>query len=203
MINLKIAKDTYIIKMKDKIRKELIEIRRNLSKKEVLEKSNKIKKRLFEMNEFKLATTVLFYVSYDNEVYTHDMIKESMKIGKNIIVPKSDKENRVLILSKLESWNDLETGAYGILEPKEEKIREVSIEEIDLIIVPGVGFDENGHRIGHGKGYYDDLLKNSTKASCIGLAFEFQIVDEIPTEKHDLPVDKIVTEERIIDCLKS
>ena len=185
--------------MKDKIRKELIKIRKNLSKKVVLEKSNQIKKRLFEMSEFKQSSTILFYVSYDNEVYTHEMIKECMSIGKKVIVPFSNKKNRQLILSKLGNWNDLETGSYGILEPRKEKIEEVSINDIDLIIVPGVGFDERGHRIGHGKGYYDNLLKISKKALHVGLAFESQIVKKIPVESHDLPVDIIVTEERIID----
>jgi len=189
--------------MKDKIRKELKATRMKLSRSEVLERSAQIKKRLFEINEFKQASTILFYVSYDNEVYTHDMIKKSMSTGKNIVVPFSDKEKRRLILSKLNNWGELELGSYGILEPRKEQIKETYIDEVDLVVVPGVGFDENGRRIGHGKGYYDDLLKKSKNALHIGLAFEFQIVDRIPTEKHDIPVDKIVTEKRVIDCKKS
>jgi len=185
--------------MKDKLRKKLIDIRKNLSQKEILENSNKIKEKLFNLKEFNQGHVILFYVSYDNEVYTHEMIKESQKLGKNIVVPVSDKKNKRLILSKLENWYDLKQGAYGILEPFGEKINEVSIDEIDLIIVPGVGFDEHGHRIGHGKGYYDKLLENS-KTLNIGLAFEFQIVENVPTEKHDIPLNKIVTEGRIINC---
>ena len=183
--------------MKEEVRKELIKLRKNLSKEELLEKSNKIKNRLFKINEFVQSTTILFYVSYDNEVYTHEMIKDSITNKKNVAVPVTDKKNKKLILSKLESWDDLSLGAYNILEPKKEKIKEISIDEIDLIIVPGVGFDESGHRIGHGKGYYDNLLKNS-KSPTIGLAFEFQVIKNIPSEKHDIPIDKIVTEERII-----
>jgi len=189
--------------MKDKIRKELKATRMKVSRSEVLEKSNQIKKRFFEINEFKQASTILFYVSYDNEVYTHDMIKKCMSIGKNIVVPFSDKENRCLILSKLNNWRELEPGSYGILEPRKEQIKEVSVDEVDLVVVPGVGFDENGCRIGHGKGYYDDLLKKSKNTLHIGLAFEFQIINRVPTEEHDVPVDKIVTEERIIDCKKA
>ena len=185
--------------MKEAFRRELTKIRKNLSKNEVLENSSKIKEKLFTLEGFQQGKTILFYVSYDNEVYTYDMIKESMALGKKVIVPVSDKKYRKLILSKLENWDDLKPGAYGILEPVEYKIKEVSIEEIDLIIVPGVGFDERGNRIGHGKGYYDDLLSKS-KAPHIGLAFEFQIVKEIPVEEHDMPVDKIITEKRVIDC---
>jgi len=186
--------------MKDKLRKELIKKRKSLQKTEVLAKSNQIKNRFFELNEFKQSSAVLFYVSYGNEVYTHDMIKECLKNGKNIIVPISNIEKRSLVLSELKDWNDLEPGSYGILEPKKDKIIEMLIESIDIIIVPGVGFDELGCRIGHGAGYYDNLLKKSINATHIGLAFEFQIVEKVPIESHDLPVDKIITEKRRIDC---
>jgi 5-formyltetrahydrofolate cyclo-ligase len=185
--------------MKDVIRKELIEKRKKMSKKEVLEKNKLIKKRLFEINEFKKASTILFYVSYGNEVYTHDMIKEALN-DKKVVVPISNKEDCSLSLSILDSWNDLEEGSYGILEPRKDCIKEISIDEIDLIIVPGVGFDLNGNRLGHGKGYYDRLLEK-TKAISIGLAFELQIVKNIPTDRNDVPVDIIVTEERIIECI--
>jgi len=186
--------------MKNKIRQELAQKRKNLSKDEVLEKSDKIKKRLFETDEFKQASNIVFYVSYDNEVYTHKMIKECITSKKNVVVPMCDKEERCLILSKLDSWDDLEPGSYGILEPRKEKVKEFSIDKIDLIIVPGLGFDTNGCRIGHGKGYYDNLLKNSRNALHIGLAFEAQIVKKITVDAHDLPVHMIVTEKRVIDC---
>ena len=185
--------------MKKKIREKIIIIRKKLSKSEVLEKSKKIKKRLYAMTEFKMAKTILFYISYDNEVFTHDMIKECLS-NKKIVVPISDKKNRNLILSELKKWDDLKPGSYDILEPIPEKISKISSEDIEVIIVPGVVFDINGNRIGHGKGYYDNLLKNSKKTVNIGLAFEFQILDKIPTEEHDLPVDVIITEERIINC---
>ena len=186
--------------MKDKLRKELKNKRKSFLKTDVLAKSNQIKNRLFESNEFKQSSVVLFYVSYGNEVYTHDMIKECLKNGKKIIVPISNIEKRSLILSELKNWNDLEPGSYNILEPKTDKIIETPIESIDVIIVPGVGFDELGCRIGHGLGYYDNLLKESINAIHIGLAFEFQIVEKVPIKSHDIPVDIIITEKRRIDC---
>ena len=186
--------------MKDKIRKQLVNIRKNLSKEYVFENSCKIKNRLFDLKELKDASTILFYISYDNEVDTHEMIKELLSNKKTIVVPVVDKERRCLILSKLESWNDLEVGSYNILEPKKDKIIEIDLDNIDLIIVPGVGFDEKGNRIGHGKGYYDKLLKNSKQATSIGLSFECQIFENIPTGKYDIPINIIVTEKRTIDC---
>ena len=189
--------------MKNHIRKKLIDTRRSLSLKEVLQNSRKIKTKLFDMKDFKLASTILFYISYNNEVYTHDMIKNQLKKQKIIVVPKVNMKSMNLILSKLENWDDLIPGAYNILEPKFKKIKEICLDSIDLIIVPGVGFDEKGHRIGHGKGFYDKLLKNSKKTTHIGLCFECQIINNVPTENHDIPVDKIVTEKRIINCNKS
>ena len=186
--------------MKKKVRQELIKVRKSFLKEDVFEKSKEIKGNLFDLTEFKEASNILFYVSYDNEVNTHDMIKESMKKKKNVIVPISDKINRCLILSELKNWDDLEQGSYGIFEPRKEKIKEAPIEKIELIIVPGVGFDEKGNRIGHGKGFYDNLLRNSTNIPHIGLAFESQTLKEIPIQSHDLPVHKIVTEKRVIDC---
>jgi len=186
--------------MKEDLRKDLLKKRNNLSNLDVLKKSKKIEKRLFKMNEYKESQVILFYISYDNEVFTHEMIKNSMLEKKNIVVPLSDKKTRTLILSKLDKWEDLEIGTYSILEPKKECIQSISIDKIDIIIVPGVGFDKKGNRIGHGMGYIDKLLEDSNYAIHIGLAFELQIVDFMPIEKHDISVNKIITEKRIISC---
>ena len=189
-----------VMKMKDRLRKSIEKKRNTLSTSEVLEKSSRIKKRIFEMDLFRDAQTILFYVSYGNEVYTHDMIKESISLGKTVVVPKSVTKNNALILSRLTDWNNLEVGAYNILEPKQESIEQVDVESIDLIIVPGVVFDESGNRIGHGKGYYDRLLNDSQNIPNIGLAFELQMIDNIESEKHDEKIDVIITEDRIMKC---
>ena len=187
-----------LLYMKEELRKEIKEKRKKLSKEENRKKSKEIKERLFSLNEFKEAETVLFYISYNSEVFTHDMILESF-YKKNIIVPISNKEDCSLTLSHLKSWEELNIGSYGILEPRIEKIRKTDINDIDLIIVPGVAFDLKGNRLGHGKGYYDRLLKN-LNAPITALAFEFQIIENVTTYKHDKPVDMIVTEDRIIKC---
>ncbi len=188
------------MKMKDRLRKSIEKKRNTLSTSDVLEKSSRIKKRIFEMDLFRDAQTILFYVSYGNEVYTHDMIKESISLGKTVVVPKSVTKNNALILSRLSDWDNLEVGAYNILEPKQESIEQVDVESIDLIIVPGVVFDESGNRIGHGKGYYDRLLNDSQNIPNIGLAFELQMIDNIESEKHDEKIDVIITEDRIMKC---
>jgi len=186
--------------MKNILRKKIVNIRKNLPRREVLEKSKKIEHKLFSLKEFKTSSKVLFYVSYDNEVYTHDMIKKTLKIGKKVVVPLSDTVNRDIIPIEIKSFDELKTGSYGILEPVYNGENIASLESIELVIVPGIVFDIKGYRVGHGLGYYDKFLKK-TKAKKIGLAFEFQVVSEISYEEHDIKMDKIVTEDRIIDCL--
>ena len=171
-----------------------------MSPSEVRKKSKRIKERLFEMTEIRESQSILFYISYRNEVHTHEMIKETLAKGKRVIVPKPNKEDRTLCLSVLTKWEDLELGAYDILEPKKECVIEVPIDSIDVMIIPGVVFDVRGNRVGHGMGFYDRLLENTHYAHLIGLAFELQIVDVITVETHDVKIDKIVTEERIITC---
>ena len=186
--------------MKKSLREQLLIKRKELPKTEVKMKSCQIQHRLFSSPWYRTAQTILFYVSYDNEVNTHDMIQESLKNGKTVIVPKADVQNKTLCLSKLLRWDDLSPGAYSILEPRDSSIHEVPISSIELLIIPGIGYDQHGNRIGHGMGYYDRLLKNTVQAHSIGLAFECQLIESIPVEEHDEKVQMIVTEDRSIHC---
>lgn len=186
--------------MKDKLRSEVKKQRKKLNKKEIKKKSKQIIDKLIDLKEYRDAETVLFYISYNGEVFTHELVKEALK-KKTVVVPISNLELGTLTISKIKKWNDLEKGAYGILEPKISCVDEVSIFDIDCIIVPGIAFDEHGCRLGHGIGYYDKLLQEATNAFHIGLAYEFQIVEKVPVKPHDIPVHKILTEERVIDCL--
>lgn len=186
--------------MKKLLREQFLIKRKELSNSEVKKKSLQIQRRLFSLPWYHTAHNILFYISYDNEVNTHDMIKESFTKGKTVIVPKTDTQKKTLCLSKLLSWDDLSPCAYSILEPRENCIREVPFSSVDLLIVPGIAFDLHGHRIGHGMGYYDRLLKTTSQAHSIGLAFECQIIQSIPAEKHDEKIEMIVTEDRSILC---
>jgi 5-formyltetrahydrofolate cyclo-ligase len=170
---------------------------------EITQKSALIKERLFELEEFQRSHTILFYVSYGSEVATHEMIKACLASGKKVVVPCTDAKNRMLSLSGLRRWEDLGMGAYHIQEPRVECRCDVSLDAVDLIIVPGIAFDLAGHRIGHGMGYYDRLLSKNIKATKIALAFELQLVEKIPAEYHDVSVDMIITERRIIHTKKS
>ncbi|MBD3202980.1 5-formyltetrahydrofolate cyclo-ligase [Candidatus Woesearchaeota archaeon] len=181
--------------MKPKLRKKILELRRKFNKKDLSLKNKKISENIEGFDIFARSKTILFYVSFENEVRTHNLIKDSLKKKKTVIVPFL--ENKEICLSELKDFDELEHNKFGILEPKRECLKDFEIGNIDLIIVPGVVFDMKGHRIGFGMGCYDKLLMQSD-ATKIGLCYEFQILDKIPEEAHDVPVDFIVTEKRIL-----
>ncbi|MBI4399828.1 5-formyltetrahydrofolate cyclo-ligase, partial [Candidatus Micrarchaeota archaeon] len=107
-------------------------------------------------------------------------------------------DKKEIELSEIRSLEELAPGAYGILEPKKEFLRPAGYEEIQLVIVPGIAFDLKGNRIGYGLGYYDKLLPK-LKCPKLALAFNFQVLPEIVEEKHDVKVDKIITETDVIN----
>lgn len=187
-----------------KLREQIGLIRREQSRKLVEKKSREIQVRLFSLPEFTGAQTASFYIAKkaDGEVETEHMIKSSLRMQKRILVPITDKANRRLIFSELRNYDlELIPGTFAIPEPKSEYQRIVSPSDTDLVIVPGIVFDLRGYRLGYGLGYYDRFLSDLKKEiPTVGLAFEFQIVNEIPAEDQDIPVHKIVTEQRVICC---
>jgi len=129
------------------------------------------------------------------------MITESISNGKKVAIPIVKKESRTLKLSEFTSFDKMEENKYGVLEPTGDDIVEVSSSKVDMVIVPGVAFDEQGNRFGYGAGFFDKLLASfPKKVPYIALAYELQIVEGIKPETHDVKMDKIITEERIIEC---
>lgn len=155
-------------------------------------KSKAIYKKLLSSDEYSKANNIFSYVSKKEEVDTHKLIKDSIKNKRKIYAPLIKK--RSIAACRLKDFNELMGGKYGILEPPMGRAKEI----FDLIIVPGIVFDLRGCRIGRGKGHFDRFLCRA-KGKRIALAFDFQIVDKIDNEKHDMFVDKIVTEKRVID----
>lgn len=179
---------------KGEIRERLLKLRRSLSEEEVKRSSERIKEKLFSLDDYRRSKVIMFYLSHDKEVDTRSMIEETLP-SKKVLVPCVDAgEINPVVLRDLEN---LGRGAFGIPEPKD---RFPFDGEIDLILVPGIAFDLEGYRIGYGKGYYDRFLKR-VQARKIGLAYDFQVTESIPHEDGDVPVDKVITEKRIIDAL--
>jgi len=185
---------------KEEIRRNIFKKRLSLSLEEIKNKNQQIFLRLAETVEYRNSQNIMFYVATRSEVQTEEMIKTSIKMGKNVFVPIILTECTNLAPSKILNFNnELEKGKKGILEPKKEYLRLFPSENIDLVIVPGIAFDLNGNRIGRGFGYYDNFLRKvRSSAKIVALAFEMQIVKKIPNDKNDIPVHKIITEKRII-----
>ncbi|MBI4447383.1 5-formyltetrahydrofolate cyclo-ligase [Candidatus Woesearchaeota archaeon] len=178
---------------KKQLRKKMLKKRNDLTLGEVEEKSRRIKKNLFTLEEFASAGKVAFYASFNNEVATYEMINDSLP-NKKVALPKVEPARKALEMHYITSLDNLKNGVYGISEPI--KGNKANLEEIDVIIVPGIAFDLDCNRLGYGKGYYDKLLQNF-KGVKIGLAYEFQLVEKIPTKKFDIPLDFIITDERV------
>ncbi|AGB41752.1 5,10-methenyltetrahydrofolate synthetase [Halobacteroides halobius DSM 5150] len=183
---------------KDEQRKKVLTKRDRLTKEKRLKKSKQIKKYLFQQVQFKVADRIMFYISFRSEVETELMIKGALDLGKEIVVPIINQEERKMELSLLNNYDqELKHGTYGILEPKDNYIRSVSPKMLDLIVVPGVAFDAYGNRLGYGGGYYDRLFAIVKEVPRIGLGFELQIIDKVITENHDFAVDKVLTEREV------
>lgn len=161
-------------------------------KEEVRNKKSKIiKQKLFKSSVFKKAKIVMFYLSCGGEVDTYQMIREALKQGKIIAVPVTNRKTNTMIPCRMRARTRLKKGIYAILEPV--KKTRIPLEEIDLVLVPGLAFDRNGNRLGRGKGYYDRFLKSLPKDTpCIGLAFDFQILPSLPVKPHDFSVNRTI-----------
>ncbi|TCI46269.1 5-formyltetrahydrofolate cyclo-ligase [Exiguobacterium sp. SH3S2] len=146
--------------------------------------------------EWQQAHTVALTLSLDLEVNTRPLIDTALKAGKSVLVPKVTEQG--LTFHEIRTFSDLEPGVMGILEPT---TAETDL-DIDACIVPGRVFDRSGYRIGWGGGYYDRFLA-TYRGATIALAYDVQVLDEIPIEPHDIPVELIVTEREMIRCSQS
>ncbi len=183
---------------KTEIRKRLLGLRNSLSTEQITAGSGEIVTRLMWIEEIRKAATLMVYLSFGSEVDLDGLIRWCWGEGKRIVVPFCRPESRELTACRIDGFNELETGHYGIRAPKEGLIRPVDGGEIEVILVPAVAFDRRGYRIGYGGGYYDRFLPQAPQAVKIGVAFASQIIEEIPVDGHDLPVDMIVTEREVI-----
>lgn len=157
------------------------------------ELSFRIMHKIEQTDAFKDASCVALYHAIAGEVETADFI-EKWYTKKKLLLPVIEKD--ILKLVHYTGKENLKPGVFGILEPVNKKGIS-NPEEVDLIIVPGVAFDRHLNRMGHGKGYYDRLLP-TLSARKVGICFGFQLLDKIPTEPFDKPMDCIITENEII-----
>ena len=152
-------------------------------------------RKVCRLRAFRQAQTVCCYVSLPYEVQTWQLIEAMLKRGKRIVVPRTRRGSRQLGLSELrDPRTELTPGAFGVWEPTSEAVRPVPVEEVDLVLVPGLAFDRAGHRLGHGHGYFDRFLARVPRTTpTVGLAYRLQVLDRLPTTAYDQPVQAVLT----------
>ncbi|OOM76265.1 putative 5-formyltetrahydrofolate cyclo-ligase [Clostridium puniceum] len=184
------------------LRKEILEKRNNIDliKKEEMDK--KILDQFYESKYYKEAEKIFIYISYASEINTKEIINKALKDKKKIYVPRTEFETRHMDAVEIIGLDNLIESKYGILEPS-IKEKHIDPNELDLIVVPGVAFDRNGGRMGYGAGFYDRYFKKINKENIsrivkLALAYELQMLDKVPMNARDVPVDYIITENEFI-----
>jgi 5-formyltetrahydrofolate cyclo-ligase len=196
---------------KKEIRKNILHLRDSLNENDIESKSVIIQKKLWHLIEERNLRSIMFYIAFGSEVRTQENINKALKADRTVIVPvciisddhpldpQTSVLSRELLPSRIFDFqSELAKGTYGILEPKPEFRRPFPPEDIELVVVPGVAFDERLYRVGYGAGYYDRFLPKCKNAFSIALAYDIQIVENVFPASWDVPVDCIITETKII-----
>lgn len=185
---------------KSSIRKNITTLRDSFRPEDKRRKDDIIFEKVIAIPEYKSSKTVLLYASFRSEIETEKIILHSLESGKVTVLPVVDRKDKRLRLYMIESMADLKPGYMGIPEPK-NRAGVMNPGEMEFILVPGVAFDIKCARIGYGRGYYDRLLGSiPVMPFLLAPAYDEQIVDDIPVEDHDIRMDMIVTDRRVIKC---
>lgn len=185
---------------KTQLRRQLLQSRDRIPPERRRAKSLQITERLLNLPVVQAADCVFIYVAFRSEVLTQPAISALLARGAAVCVPWTDTIARRLIPARITTLDQLTPGAMGIPEPNPRHLQEVALGSIDVVVLPGAGFDCLGWRIGYGGGYYDRFLRSGTFQT-VGIAFEEQIVPDVPHDPAvDCPVREVLTESRRILC---
>ena len=187
--------DNALAHKKQELRKKLKKIRALIPKDKARAKSLELTKTITGSEAYRRSESVMTYVSFGSEVQTQALMEQVLTDKKKLFVPICDVDLKVMFPVEIGSFDQLEIGSYGILEPKKELLESGVLKigdktDIDLAIVPVLGFDKHGGRLGYGGGYYDRFLEGYTGVS-VGIAFSECLVESVPAEKHDIKLGKI------------
>lgn len=177
---------------KGEIREQVRMRKRAMSQEEIVQQSKEILALLYETNEYRQADAIYTYVSYNQEVKTHDLICKAIMDGKKVAVPKvCGKEMEFYYIHSL---RELQSGYQHILEPVTNEKADLQSEQRPLLLLPGLAFDKQGNRIGYGGGFYDKYLckQNKTFYTC-AMGFLFQLYEHLETEEFDVSADMVIT----------
>lgn len=177
---------------KAQLRKQLLDQRDGTSLDFIKISSGKIRDNLRKIEHYRNAASIGVYFSIGSEVHTQDIMQEILNAGKELSLPKVEKND--LVFKKISSFSDLEMGNFSVMEPKD---RCETVKKIDVILVPAIALTADGYRLGYGFGYYDRYL-NGKRSKKIALSYSKQVVKAMPHDGHDIKMDCIVTEDKII-----
>ncbi|MDE1726650.1 MAG: 5-formyltetrahydrofolate cyclo-ligase [Thaumarchaeota archaeon] len=177
---------------KARLRKQLLDQRDNTSLDFIKIASGKIQDNLRKIEFYRNAKIIGGYHAVGSEVHTQDILQEILNAGKELSLPRVEKDD--LVFKKISSFSDLELGNFSVMEPKE---RCETVKKLEVILVPAIALTREGYRLGYGFGYYDRYLHDK-RSKKIALSYSKQVVKVIPHENHDVKVDCIVTESEII-----
>lgn len=192
---------------KSSIRKQSLALRNAMNPDECIFKSKNIMQNILLLSQVKKADYILCYAGYKSEVMTNDLIKELLKIGKQVYLPRVSGDE--MDFYRISELSQLTEGYKGIPEPEKDCTdlftKELWEQNRDKVVMflPGAAFSKTGARIGYGKGYYDRYLERIFCEERIALCYESQIVESIPVDEHDIPVTTIVTEKKIRHIIKT
>ena len=163
------------------------------------QKSKKAFKNLISLPQFQRASVIMMYLTMPNEIDTSDAVLYAWQQKKTVVVPRISWQQRHMIPVEINSLeNGFSTEFGGLRNPI--KGQAIPFEDIDLVVTPGLGFDKRGNRLARGGAYYDRFFANKKLIACkCGFAFSEQVVESIPVQQHDMPVDILVTDEEIMD----
>lgn len=179
------------------LRKEMRARRKSLGEIERANFSNAIVEKFLAQEIYRNSQVVMAYVSMPEEVQLQKIFVSAFELGKTLAIPLIVGKGEMAAV-EVPNFDALEVGEFGILTVREDSRKFIDAKKINCVIVPGAAFDIHKNRLGLGGGFYDKFLPRAVNAKKIALAYDFQIVDAVPTELHDRPVDMIITENRII-----
>ena len=183
--------------LKNKMRKQIFLAKQAISNAEILEQSSQLCNQLEKTDFWSSSKTVLLYSNLNKEISVNQLIERGLKIKKTIALPRYDSNKKVYTACIISALKDLVIGRYNILEPS-INCPQVDINQMDLVIVPGVAFDHIGGRLGRGGGHYDRFLKNLNATFC-GVCFREQVVHKTPQDSHDIKMDFTMTPDGKLD----
>ena len=173
---------------KTELRKEIRARKRAMTEAEIVEKSEALARLFLESEEYRSARSIYGYLPYNQEVRTVSMLEQAIRDGKRVAVPKCYGDEMRFIW--MDDLSRVEKGYANIPEPIADE--PIADDETALVLMPGLAFDPQGHRIGYGGGFYDKFLARECKHPTLALCYDFQMVEHLETEEFDIPVDKVL-----------